>query len=221
MNKKSFDNHYFYKYSQIIYCGLLHNLGFTLINLPLFIAITTLTFSFEKIFLYLIVSLTLFPSIFLLMYYVNEFNRLQMFPQAKEYLTIALQGIKKTLPFSLITNFMFFVVYISINYAIQTGRLKFFPPVYLTLFIFLFGLSLTYLYFSIRNPLKTVKVLIKATFYLSIRKFYLTLLNVILFSCFILFLFIKPIIGFFFLPSIVGIILYKNCSLFLTYGTQS
>ncbi|MBP2101709.1 hypothetical protein J2Z51_000956 [Enterococcus alcedinis] len=220
MNRKSFDNHYFYKISQLIYWALLHNLSFTLINLPLFLSISLVPFSFKNIFLYTLTSLTFFPSLFLLLHSVNTFDRLQLLPTPKEYLTTLFQSIKKALPFSFITNLLFFVVYTSINYTIKTEQLKFFPPIYLLLFFFVFGISLTYLYFSIRNPFQPTIVLLKTAFYFSIQKIYLTFINTILISCFLVLLFIKPILSFFLLPSIVAIILFKNSTLFMTSGNR-
>lgn len=220
MNKKNVDNHYFYKISQLIYWALLHNLGFILINLPLFLSITLVPFSFKYIFLYVLTSLTLFPSLFLLLHYVNTFSSLNMIPKPKEYLTIYFQGIKKALPFSIITNLLFFVVYTSVNYTIKTEQLKFFPPIYLLFFILSFGISLTYLYFSIKNPFQPMIVLLKTAFYFSIHKIYLTFINIILITCFIVLLFVQPIVSFFLIPSLVGIILFKNSTLFMISGNR-
>lgn len=221
MKNKYIEDNMFSKIMHIVYWGLMGNLGFALTNLPFFLALTLFPFSFTLILLYIVTSLTVLPGLFVVFCHFENYYATKTLFSIREYLSCWLTAFKKIALISIIPTFLFFALYVSINFTAQTHQLRILPLIYFFFAVVFLGSSLAFIYLTTRNPDQPFLVVFKTAIYVSIRKWYISLLNIFLLAILFLALVVKPIIGFFILPTIISLIIYKNSTLLMPNSEKS
>lgn len=220
MQKKYLEDHFYAKLVQWAYWALMANLCFSLTNSPLFLVITCFEFSFKFLPYYLLSSLLIIPSFTAIFRCIAQFIATKELTISNDYFSYLRGSLKATLPFALLTNFMLAVLYLSLNFFTNTNQVHFLPIFYLILTVFLISYTITYAYFVAKNPELSIRQILSGSFYLSLKKWYITLLNGGLYLLSYLALFVKPALGFFILPTLFSVLIYLNSLSILTKKDQ-
>lgn len=203
------DNHLFYKISNTIYQGLLCNCCFALSNLPIFLYILFFSHSNNIIIGMFLIGITLLPSLSSLLFcihIISENNGVRIF---STYFSNFKKSFFKILPFSII----FSVVSLTFIYFFRFRTSL--PPFIVLLFTFSSSLFtpilLNFSYYTSLNLEKTSKSIFLFAVYISIRKWYLSIINLLAYLLLLLACLFNPILGFLIVPIFIGSGIYISC----------
>ncbi|MGC6769479.1 DUF624 domain-containing protein [Enterococcus sp. LJL128] len=210
LRKQTFDNNIYMKLFRWAYLFLISNLCFLVAILPFFLAACLLAIDIRNLPFFLLGLLCFGPALSALFVVINTFKEEQEVEPVrsffKAYKTFGLRGMIFWLPCWLgaiitITDSLFFAKFSYGQWLI---------PFFLLLLLILTGWSIHCLYFQVRNPDASIKSVGRIAFYYTLRKWYASLLNIVLFSLMLLLMMLKPQFGFILTPALFAGIIYLN-----------
>ncbi|MDH6363970.1 hypothetical protein M2139_000955 [Enterococcus sp. PF1-24] len=213
LRKKNFENNIYMKMMEMVYFYLKANLLMLGLNLPLFLAVNFLELSIGNALIFFIALIPLGISIgagFLIIFY-REASKAYQFPENlnKQILQLA----KKLMGYWLMGLLSLLILLIDIVFFSKTQLFIWLFPGLLVLSVFTMGIMIQGIYFRIIYPNKRNIEILKWSVCLSIKKFYITIINVCLFLLLVITMVIKPQFGFLITPTIFMLLIYRNCTM--------
>lgn len=210
--KQSFESNIYMKLLRYVYIAFTSSLCFTLVNLPLFFAVIILAIDVRNIPVFALTLLFVGPGVTSLFYVLDNLFR----EKDVEPVITFFQGYKKFwvkgLLYGLIAWLSIIVLFSDIYIFAKLPWGKWLIPFFLVLSGLALSLSINCWYFQIRNPLSGIKDVLRLAFYWSLKKWYVSVLNIVLFTSIFILMVLKPQFGFVIVPSILLGIIYLNMS---------
>ena len=213
MKKEEFlDNNIYAKLFRMVYFFLIINVGFWLTTSPLFVLISLSALTLKNYYFFSLASLTLVPSIFAILKTLDLFINKEDVSFFKAYFKAFVSQFKKTFVYGLGLAMILTVCIVDIVFILEHPNFKLFLPFLILIMSMSTGVLLNQLYFSVRNPKQSEKAIWRIATYYGLKKWYITLLNVVILVVFLMALFLKPPVGFLILPSLLLFAVFWNCS---------
>ncbi|MDR2976236.1 MAG: DUF624 domain-containing protein [Streptococcaceae bacterium] len=211
-NKQKFDDNVYMKLIHYIYCFLMANIGLILVSIPLFVSINFLTITTKNIWLFLLSMVFIYPGIASVFAMINHYLEYKTISPFRFFFQ---NGLKKFgaygLKYGIVTTFLLTVFSVDLLLAYSLPLAQLTVPFLVLMIGLSFALCLNMLYFRVRNQTAKEKDIFRAAAYYLLRKWYVSLLNVVLFLLMFSVMFVKPQFGFIITPSIFLFIIYLNC----------
>lgn len=210
-NKKSFEDNIYMKIFYWAYLILFLNVTLIVTNIPFFLASLFLSFLPGNYWIFWLALILFGPGMITVLACVDEFyetHDLSLWKSLKKYFRayfvrgLAYWGIFLV---ALLISLM------DIWFFYQTSMAAVAIPVFIVLSVVALAISLSAMYFQIRNPKSKIKDILRASFYYSLKKWYASILNVVLLLAMITLMILKPQFGFILTPTIFLGIIYLNC----------
>lgn len=210
---QSFENNIYMKIFRWAYIFLMLNLAFWIVNIPLFLADAGLAIDARNAWAFALALLPLGAGLISVMSVLDTFIAEKDVEPMKSFF----QGLKKFgakgLAYWGIT-WLICVISLSDIYFIQSAVPKFLPWS-LPFFVILMGASISVClyacYLQVRNPVLLKKDILKASLFIAVRKWYVSLVNIVLLGVMLVLMVIKPQFGFVITPSLLAALIYLNC----------
>ncbi|MGX6970393.1 DUF624 domain-containing protein [Vagococcus bubulae] len=211
MNKENFMDNIYAKIFQYVYWFLMLNICFFLTTLPLFISIFALSIQLENLVLFFVSSITLGPAIRAVMGCVNQLIETKDISVFKDYFFYLKSHFTEHVVSWMVYDLMLFIIISDILMFVMNQLFLAGVPLFVVLAVLLTGLMINTYYFRLKNPDHKYRLIIKLSAYCTLKKWWYTILNSVLFGLIILLMFLKPQFGFFITPSLLIFLILKNC----------
>jgi hypothetical protein len=196
-----------------IYCGLMMNLGFVMLNLPFFMAANFLKLQSENFGIFLLSTILFYPAIISVFAVINYYRSSGDIAPFKNFFNYGLKKFGlKGLKYGCISTLILLVVISDSLLFVRLPFAKISVPFCLILSLLIVAMSINMMYFRVRNPKASEKDIFRIAFYYSLRKCYVSFLNILLFAGLIILMFIKPQFGFMITPVLFIGIIFLNCA---------
>jgi hypothetical protein len=210
--KQAYDNNIYLKWIFYIYCALMLNLGLLLLNLPFFVAANFLALSYPNLGILLLLTLPFYPAIIAIFAVMDKYDKQGHIAPFKDFLT---QGIRRFgltgLGYGSVTTLVLTVLIsdMMLFYHLPLAQLSL--PFLGLVSLLVLALALNMLYFRVRNPQAQARDVLRLAIYCLLRKWYVSLLNVLLLFAMFAVMFVKPQFGFIITPALFLGIIFLNC----------
>ncbi|MBP1045866.1 DUF624 domain-containing protein [Enterococcus sp. BWM-S5] len=208
--KQTFDNNIYMKLFRWVYIVLMTSVCFTLTILPFFLAVLLLAIDSRNV-LPFIGSLLFFgpamPAVFSVIdSFKEELDVEPVHSFFKAYRRFWLQGLLLWLPGLAGT----IIAAVDILFFIKVPNGQWLMPFFFILAAMGIALSINCWYFQMKNPTASIRAVFQISMYYIVKKWYISLLNVVLYLLIPLLMLLKPQFGFIITPSLLAGLIYLN-----------
>lgn len=208
--KQTFDNNIFMKIFHWVYLLLAANLCFAIVNLPFCIVALTTAIDPRNIWLFALSLLPLGPALIVILAWTDKLKEEKDIDPVKSFFQLYKQFWKLGLLYGGIAWLVTVISVVDILFFMKMPNGKWILPFFVLLAILGLALMIHCDYFQVRNPELQAKDILKTSFYFSLRKWYVSLLNVVLLGLTLVTMVIKPQFGMTILPILFMGIIYLN-----------
>lgn len=208
--KHDFEDNLYMIWIRRLYCLLSGGLLFSFTMLPLVFVVLTCAIVPENLVWFVLASCPLGVAWIALMAFLDQFWEQGDVEPVKAYAKAIKTFWRVGLSYWLLTVLIFGICMTDLFFLSQTRYFLWLSPSFLLLSGAVIGLFLNLCYFQIRNPGSTFKEVLRISLYYLLRKWYVTLINTILFLSLFIGMFLKPQFGFVLLPEAMGLLLLLN-----------
>lgn len=210
--KQSFENNIYMKIFRWAYILLIGNLLFSIVNIPFFFAAICLALDVRNIPLFGLSLLFVGPAAISLLYLIDRFKEEKDVEPVKEFFRGFRRLGLKGLVFWLIGWFGIIVGIADMLFFADLPMGQWLIPFFLILILIALSVSINSWYFQVRNPESPFKDVLRMASYYALRKWYVSIINVILFALIFVLMILKPQFGFVLTPVLFLGIIYLNAS---------
>ncbi|MBM7654325.1 DUF624 domain-containing protein [Neobacillus cucumis] len=196
------------------YWFLILNLYFSIANIPFILALSTLQFVPSNMIYYFITLIPMGPALAALIASLNKIVVEKDISVTKDFWKFYKGSFPTSILLWTITLALLFILMMDIVVFMDKSLFAIVSPFFIILSILLLNIAICGLVILTKTKHK-LKTLIILSFYYSIKKFYLTFLNMVLACFFIFILLVKPVFAFMVLPSLIFFLIVRNSSLFI------
>lgn len=211
--EQTYDNNIYMKWIFNLYSVLMMNLGFSILCALFAIATLFLSVTEQTLGIFLLLLLPFWPAMISIFATIDQYKKNRDLSPFKFFFmnglrNFGLKGLKYggivllTLTIT-ISDIFFFSSLPIVNITI---------PFFVLLSALIIAFSMNMMYFRVRNPESKEIDIIRVSVYYLLRKWYVSLLNVLLFSAMLGLMFVMPQFGFLLTPAIFIGIIFLNCS---------
>lgn len=202
--------HLFLEGSQYFYWLIGLNIMFLVFNLPLLLALT---------FLQLIPANSLYFYLSLLPFGISLQAMFSCFGKVKkekdinvfkDYYYYYKKDMKKSFAVWTILSLVIYIVILNVNFLMGTSFFALIFPTYIVLIIIFLSALICSLFIVSTNKEIRIMEIFKHSFYISIKKIYVAIFNIILFSMWLFVIFLRPVLGLGVMPSVISFMMTKN-----------
>lgn len=211
MKKDSYDEPFYMKIFSYAYFFLMLNVLFTLVNLPLFLTTTSLAIDYRNTLFFFIASLPIGSVVISLIGALDDFYESKEIKPLNQFFDSLKKFWLSGLIYWIANLILGTIFLVDIVYFSNTSFNRLMIPFLMILFLISLGTTLNCCYFQVRNPEKGIFEIIKFSFFYTLKKWYLSLVNVFLFLGMMGLIVVKPQFGYMIGPSILLFLLYLNC----------
>ncbi|MEH7093727.1 YesL family protein [Neobacillus vireti] len=201
------------------YWFLMLNLYFAIANIPFILALSTLQFIPSNMIYYFITLIPMGPALAALMASLNKIVVEKDISVTKDFWKFFKGGFPASILLWTITLALLFILTIDIAVFMDKSLFAIVSPLFIILSLLLLNMVICGLVIMTKTNHK-LKSLFILSFYYSIKKFYITILNTVLACFFIFILLIKPVFAFMVLPSLIFFLIVRNSSLVFQNSNQ-
>lgn len=209
--KPTFEENIYMKIIRWAYLLLIVNVFFVILNIPFTLSALFLSLVPGNALIFWASLIFLGPGIIGVFYCADEFYKNKDLTPFKDFLS----GLKKFFVKGLMYWGIFLLVLlisaVDIVFFYQTSLAPFMVAFFVILLIFTLALSLNCFYFQMRNPNSSFRDIFRISLYYVLKKWYVSLINVVLVMCLLAMMILKPQFGLLITPSIFLGIIYLNC----------
>lgn len=202
------------------YIFLMGNLCLLIMNLPFSLASLILAIDVRNLAVFLFALLFFGPGMIALLAVINELK------EEKDVAPVHFffQSVKKFgargLFYWLAGWFGTVVALSDILFFSKLSNGKWLIPFFLLALVLAIAFSINCWYFQIRNPENGIKDVARLAFYCTVKKWYFSILNVVLLLIILVLMILKPQFGFILTPSILAGLIYLNAGQFFREKVQ-
>lgn len=210
--KQTFEDNIYMRLVHYCYIFLAINIALLLLNLPFFFASSLLALDSQNVVFFLVALFPFGLSILAVFAVIDEFKSNKEVEPFRAYFRYVKKYWRCGSVYWLLNLFCSLVgIGDSIFFAhIPNGQ--WLIPFFILLVVLSWGFTLLLYYFKVRNPEASHKDLWRVALYYLLKKWYFTVLNVILAGLILILMILKPQFGFLLTPSILLGLIYLNCS---------
>ncbi|MHC5249676.1 DUF624 domain-containing protein [Enterococcus sp. LJL90] len=210
--KQSFENNIYMKIFRWVYILLIGNLLFSLVNIPFFFAAVCLALDVRNIPLFALSLLFVGPATIALLHLIDRFKEEKDVEPVKEFF----KGFRKLgikgLIFWLIGWFGIIIGVTDMIFFAEIPQGQWLIPFFILLVTVALAITINSWYFQVRNPNSPFKDVLRMASYFALRKWYVSIVNVILFALIFVLMLLKPQFGFILTPALFMGIIYLNAT---------
>lgn len=193
-----------------LYCLMSGGMLFSLTLLPLVFTVLTTAIVPENLLWFLLASFPLGVAWMALMALLHQFWEDGDVEPVKVYLKAIKSFWRAGLSNWFLTLFVLGICLADLFLLSQTRYFLWLSPSLLLLSVAVIGLFLNLCYFQVCNPAAAFKDILRISLYYLLRKWYVTIINTILFISLFIGMILKPQFGFILLPELLGLLLLLN-----------
>ncbi|MGM0124575.1 hypothetical protein IGI37_001953 [Enterococcus sp. AZ194] len=209
--KQAFENNIYMKLFRWAYIILIGNLCFLLVNSPFFLVAITTAIDSRNILLFSLALLFFIPSSLTVIAWLNKWREEKDIEPAKQFFMLYRLVWRKSISLGGIGWLVSLIAGMDILFFLRLSSGKWFIPFFFILILMALSVSINNFYFQVRNPQLKSKIIYKTSFYFSLKKWYVSLLNTILLLAVPILMLVKPQFGFLVTPVIFFGAIYLNC----------
>src|SRR5699024_1785737 len=210
--KQPFDNNIFMKIFHWAYVLLAANICFALVNLPFCLVALTTAVDPRNTWLFALALLPMGPAVMVMIAWIDQLKSQKDLDPVKSFFQLYRKFWKKGLLYGSLAWLVSVISIVDILFFMKTSNGKWILP----FFILLTSLALALMnhcdYFQVKNPELASKDILKTAAYFTLRKWYVSLLNVVLVALVLIVMVVKPQFGMTILPVLFLGIVYLNCT---------
>lgn len=212
LRKQTFDNNIYMKLFRWGYIFLMSSVCFTIATAPFFLSVVLLAVDSHNLLPFIFSLLFLGPAMASVLSVIEVFKEEKDVEPVRQFLIgyrrFGLKGLLFWLPgwggsVIAVTDILFFS-------TIANGQ--WLVPFFLLVAIVGLAFSINCWYFQMKNPKAAISAIFQIAFYYVLRKWYISLLNVLLYLLIPLLMLLKPQFGFLITPSLLAGLIYLNAS---------
>lgn len=221
LRKQTFDNNIYMKMFRWAYIFLLSSICFTLVTSPFFLSVVFLAVDSRNIVPFTVSLLFFGPAMGALFSVIDRFKLDQDVSPVRQFLIgyrrFGVRGLLMWLPSWLGS----IIAVVDIFFFSKVTNGQWLIPFFLLVAIVGIALSINCWYFQVKNPRASIKDVVHLSIYYVFRKWYISLLNVLLYLLLPLLMLLKPQFGFLITPSLLAGLIYLNASILHKNGDSS
>ena len=210
--KQRFDTNIYMKLFRWAYILLMGTLCFSLVNLPFFFATISLAIDVRNVLFFALSLLFVGPGFVALFGMIDVFKEHKDVEPVKEFLRKYRQFGLRGFLYGLIGWGASVVCLADVYVFAKLPGGQWLIPLFLILMIIGLAVSINAWYYQVRNPQATMKDVLRLAFYMALKKWYASLLNLVLFAAIFAVMLLKPQFGFVITTSLFAGIMYLNLS---------
>ena len=210
--KQTFETNIYMKMFRWAYIILIGNLCFLCVNSPFAIVAITTAIDGRNLFLFCFALLFFIPSSFTVIAWVNKWKEEGAFDPAKQFFQLYKLLWKKSFCLGGIGWTVSLIAGIDSLFFLKLSIGRWFIPFFFVLILVATSVSINNFYLHVRNPQLKNIVVYKASLYFSLKKWYVSIMNTLLFLAIPLGMIIKPQFGFLVTPTLLFGAIYLNCT---------
>lgn len=212
--KPTFEDNIYMKLIRWGYLLLVANLCFVVAMLPFALAALFLAIDLRNLFPFALSLLFVGPALIATCGYLDDFKReLEIDAPVKTFFKYWLRFGRRGLIYWLVGWSGSIVAVADISFFVNLPNGKWLTPFFMLLAILASAVSINCWYFQIRNPEKGLKDVFRISLFYAIRKWYFSLLNVLLLGILLSLMVLKPQFGFLLTPVLFAGLIYLNTGL--------
>lgn len=211
LKKQTFETNIYMKIFRWVYIVLIGNLCFLCVNSPFAIIAITTAIDGRNLFLFSIALLFFIPSSLTAIAWLNKWQEEKEFDPAKQFFQLYKSLWKKSFGLGGIGWIISLVASVDSLFFLKLSIGKWLLPFFFVLIFIATSVSINNFYLYLRNPQLKISIIYKASLYFSLKKWYVSLVNTLLFIAIPLVMVIKPQFGFLVTPVLFLGVIYLNC----------
>lgn len=213
MKKEEFlDNNIYANGFRMVYRLLMLNVYFTVTTSPLLIVLSISALTLTNWFFFMLASLTFVPSCLAVLKSLDKMIEEKELEVTRDYVRFFGQGFKRSFCYGGLFSLLVMIAVVDLVFVTRFPWFKGLLPVFVLLILLASGWLINTLYFYTRNPEQSSRNLVRVASFYVLKKWYVSLINVVLLGLLISALALKPPVGFLILPSLLLGAIYWNCS---------
>lgn len=211
MKKERFQENIYMKLIGKCYYILALNLLLALLLLPLILAINLLAFDWRNLFWFMLTALPFGGGLLASFGTVSLFLQEDSSTPVKDFGKMLRRFFKPSFKYWLPVLLVVSIVTVDLIALAKHPDYFWISGILILLVVLTIGLFLNCCYFQVRNPMHNGKDVLRISFYYTFRKWYVSVINVLLFSLLVTAAIIKSSVGLLVLPYLFIILIYLNC----------
>lgn len=220
--KQSFDNNIYMKIIRWIYILLISNLCLILMNIPFFIAVTSLAFDIQNVPIFFLSTLFVGPGMIALIATIDQFVAEKDIDPFKDFFKNVLQFGFRGLIYWIVGWSGLMIGVLDGLFFMSFSIGKWLVPFFVVLMLLTMAISINSWYFQARNPSSSMKDVLRIASYYAIKKWYISILNIALLIVMVLLMILKPQFGFTITPFLfIGMIYLNSRKLHKVQSTEN
>lgn len=208
--KQTFEQNIYMKMFRWAYIFLMINICFVMINIPFFIAVTSLAIDPRNIPLFLLSFLLVGPGIIASMGVIDVLKDRKDVDPVKEFFKKYKKFAFRGFSYGLLSILGLIIGLTDIFLFMKHPLGKWIVPFFIFLVFISLVISINSWYFQIRNPDGKMKEILQIAVFYSFRKWYVSLLNIVLLLLSFTVMLLKPQFGFILSFSLFLGLIYLN-----------
>lgn len=158
-------------------------------------------------------TLLFYPAIISMLAVMDRYRIDRDIAPFKNFFTIGLKQFGlKGFKYGVITTVILIILFSDIQLFYHLPFAKFSVPFLVVLCLSTIILAINMMYFRVRNPKASEKSIFRIAFYYLLRKWYVSLLTILLLGAMLATMVVKPQFGFLLTPALLIGIIFLNCT---------
>lgn len=211
MNEKNFEDNVYMKLMNKGYYVLMTNLLLAGMLIPLIVAVNLLAIDWRNLFWFLLASVPFGIGVITCFATVEGFIESGSQTPIKDFIQAMRLFLKQGLTYWLSTSFILGIIGADMLFLMKQPKFFYFSGVFVILAGLVLALFIHCCYFQIRNPEHGKKDVLRISAFYIVKKWYVSIINVLLFLLMAAAVIMKPSIGLLVLPYLFIILIYLNC----------
>ena len=197
---------------RLAYILLAINLCLFIVYLPFFLVVITTAIDSRNSLFFLSSMFFFIPSSYTVITWIDRWRHEDGMEPMKTFFYLYKLRWKESLQLGGISGGVIILSLADSIFMLQFPLGKWLIPFFFLLFLIAISIMINNFYFRVKNPTVSKREIYKASFYFTVKKWYVGLLNIFLFCLIPIVMLLKPQFGFLITPIFLYGLIYLNCT---------